>query len=139
MSGHCSSGIWGGFGVETNLTLISSKTADGFAQLNAMDAYAHIVDGQHYPAVLGITGINDPRVAPWQVAKFVARLRRASSSGRPVLMRVDYDAGHGMMAASRGQAVALLTDEFSFLLWQCGSPEFAGIPTTIDTSATANR
>ncbi len=117
----------------------SSKTADGFAQLNAMDAYVHIVDGRPYPAVLGITGINDPRVAPWQVAKFVARLRRASSSGRPVLMRVDYDAGHGMMAASRGQAVALLTDEFSFLLWQCGSPEFAGIPTTIDASATANR
>jgi prolyl oligopeptidase len=89
--------------------------------------------------VLGITGINDPRVAPWQVAKFVARLRHASSSGRPVLMRVDYDAGHGMLAASRNQAVALLTDEFSFLMWQCGSPDFAGIPTTIGTTATASR
>jgi prolyl oligopeptidase len=117
----------------------SSKTAGGFAQLDAMDAYVHIVDGRRYPAVLGITGINDPRVAPWQVAKFVARLRHASSSGRPVLMRVDYDAGHGMLAASRNQAVALLTDEFSFLMWQCGSPDFAGIPTTIGTTATASR
>ncbi len=113
----------------------TSKTAEGFRDLYAMDAYAHIVDGRRYPAVLGVTGINDPRVAPWQVAKFVARMRRASSSGRPVLMRVDYDAGHGMLAASRDQTLALLTDEFSFLLWQCGSPEFAGIPTTVTTAA----
>jgi len=113
----------------------SSKTPEGFRQLYAMDAYSHIVDGRHYPAVLGVTGINDPRVAPWQVAKFVARMRRASSSGRPVLMRVDYDAGHGFLAASRNQTVALLTDEFSFLLWQCGSRDFAAIPATV-TAAT---
>ena len=78
----------------------SSKTAAGFEQLYVMDAYQHIVAGRHYPAVLGVTGINDPRVAPWQVAKFVARLRQATKSGRPVLLRVDYDAGHGMLAAS---------------------------------------
>ena len=106
----------------------SSSTAAGFAQLYAMDAYAHIVDGRRYPAVMGVTGINDPRVAPWQVAKFVARLRHASASGRPILMRVDYDAGHGLLAASRDQTIKLLTDEFSFLLWQCGSPDFAQIP-----------
>jgi hypothetical protein len=41
---------------------------------------------------------------------------------------VDYDAGHGFLAASRTQSIALLTDEFSFLLWQCGSPSFSGIP-----------
>jgi len=105
----------------------SVATRAGFEALYAMDAYAHIVDGRRYPAVMGITGINDPRVAPWQVAKFVARLRHASSSGRPVIMRVDYDAGHGFLAASREQAVALKTDELSFLLWQTGSPAFAGV------------
>jgi hypothetical protein len=47
-------------------------------------------------------------------------------------MRVDYDAGHGMLAASRAQVIALRTDEFSFLLWQCGSPLFKGIPTHIN-------
>jgi prolyl oligopeptidase len=81
---------------------------------------------------MGVTGINDPRVAPWQVAKFIARLQYSTSSGRPVLMRVDYDAGHGMLAASRAQVIALRTDEFSFLLWQCGSPLFKGIPTHIN-------
>ncbi len=109
----------------------SSKNEAGFKALYAMDAYQRIVDGRKYPAVMGVTGINDPRVAPWQVAKFVARLQRASSSGRPVLLRVDYDAGHGLLAASRAQQISLLTDEFSFLLWQSGSPLFAGIPTTI--------
>lgn len=104
------------------------RTLSGFNDLYKMDAYVHIVDGKRYPAVLGITGINDPRVAPWQVAKFITRLQHATSSGRPVLMRVDYDAGHGLLGASRAQTVALKVDEFSFLLWQCGSPLFANIP-----------
>ncbi len=111
------------------------RTADGFNDLYKMDAYQHIVNGTKYPAVIGITGINDPRVAPWQVAKFVTRLQHASSSGRPVLMRVDYDAGHGLLAASREQRIALITDEFSFLLWQCRSPLFAGIPITLPKRA----
>lgn len=113
----------------------SVNTLAGFTQLYAMDAYAHIVDGRRYPAVMGITGINDPRVAPWQVAKFVTRLRHATSSGRPVLMRVDYDAGHGLLTASRAQAIALETDEFSFLMWQCASPAFAGLPVTVPAGA----
>jgi prolyl oligopeptidase len=107
----------------------SVKTKAGFSALYMMDAYQHIVDGRSYPAVLAVTGINDPRVAPWHPAKFVARLRVASASGRPVLLRVDYDAGHGLLAASRAQRIALLTDEYSFLMWQCGSPLFASIPT----------
>ncbi len=109
----------------------SAKTKAGFEALYKMDAYQHIVNGKNYPAVMGITGINDPRVAPWMPAKFVARLQAASASGRPVLLRVDYDAGHGLLAASSKQTVALLTDEFSFLMWQLGSPHFTGIPTHI--------
>ncbi|MGZ3611705.1 MAG: prolyl oligopeptidase family serine peptidase, partial [Ktedonobacteraceae bacterium] len=41
-------------------------------------------------------GINDPRVDPMQSAKMTARLQAATSSKKPVLLRVDYDAGHGM-------------------------------------------
>jgi prolyl oligopeptidase len=103
----------------------------GFRALYAMDAYEHVVPGIAYPAVMLVTGFNDPRVASWELAKFAARLARATTSGRPILLRVDYDAGHGFMAASREQTEQLLTDEFSFLLWQCGDPAFAGIPTRI--------
>ena len=109
----------------------SPKTEDGFKAVYAMDAYHHIENGRKYPAVMAVTGINDPRVAPWAPAKFVARLQEASTSGRPVLLRVDYDAGHGMLAASRVQRIALLTDEFSFLLWQTGNKMFSRVPMRI--------
>jgi prolyl oligopeptidase len=111
------------FGTVTNET--------GFRALYAMDAYEHVVPATPYPAVMLVTGFNDPRVASWQLAKFTARLARATTSGRPILLRVDYDAGHGFMAASREQSEQLLTDEYAFLLWQCGDPAFAGIPTRI--------
>lgn len=122
----------------------SPKTEEGFKALYAMDPYQHIVNGRKYPAVMAVTGINDPRVAPWHPAKFVARLQEASTSGRPVLLRVDYDAGHGMLAASRAQRIALTTDEFSFLLWQTGNRMFSGVPvriprTTASRSSSTNR
>jgi hypothetical protein len=41
-----------------------------------------------------------------------------------VLLRVDYDAGHGGIGATKSQHTALLTDQFSFLLWQLGDGEF---------------
>jgi prolyl oligopeptidase len=48
-----------------------------------------------------------------------ARLQAATASGRPVLLRVDYDAGHGMgsTAAQRDEELA---DELAFLMWQLG-------------------
>lgn len=109
----------------------SVKTEEGFKALYAMDAYQHVVGGTPYPAVMLITGFNDPRVSSWELAKFAVRLQRASTSGRPILLRVDYDAGHGFLAASRTQSEQLLTDEYAFLLWQCGDPAFASIPKRI--------
>lgn len=106
----------------------SVKTDKGFRALYAMDAYQHVVNGTKYPAVMLITGYNDPRVSSWELAKFAARLQQASTSGRPILLRVDYDAGHGFLASSRKQTEQLLTDEYAFLLWQLGDPAFAGIP-----------
>lgn len=107
------------------------KNEAGFRALYAMDAYEHVVPGTAYPAVMLITGYNDPRVSSWELAKFTARLAASTTSGRPILLRVDYDAGHGFLAASREQTEQLLTDEYAFLLWQCGDPAFAGIPTRI--------
>jgi prolyl oligopeptidase len=97
----------------------------GWDALYSTDPYVHVRDGVAYPAVLAVTGANDPRVAPWIVAKFAARLQAATASGKPVLLRVDFDAGHGYLGSSRAQAQALTTDEFAFLLWRLGDPEFA--------------
>jgi oligopeptidase B len=48
-----------------------------------------------YPAVLATAGLNDPRVGFWEPAKWVQRLRRHTTSGKPVLLRVEMGAGHG--------------------------------------------
>lgn len=117
----------------------SVKVAADVAPLLNMDAYLHVVDGTKYPAVMLNTGINDPRVSPWELAKFAARLQSASTSGRPVLLRVDYDAGHGFLDTSRAQAEGLLADQFSFLLWQLGDPLFASIPQRIVVPKRINR
>jgi prolyl oligopeptidase len=107
------------------------KDKIGFKALYEMDAYEHVVPGTAYPAVMLITGFNDPRVSSWELAKFTARLQKATTSGRPILLRVDYDAGHGFLAGSRTQNEQLLTDQYSFLLWQCGDPAFRTVPIRI--------
>jgi prolyl oligopeptidase len=48
-----------------------------------------------------------------------ARLQTASTSGKPVLLRVDYDAGHGI-GSTKKQAYEQLADVFAFLFWQLG-------------------
>jgi prolyl oligopeptidase len=99
------------------------KTEDGFKALYAMDAYQHVKPGTAYPAVLLTTGANDPRVAPWQAAKMTAKLQASTSSGKPVVLRVDYDAGHGL-GSTKSQRDEELADEQAFLLWQFGVPEY---------------
>jgi len=97
----------------------SVKTEAGFKGLYEMSAYHHVKDGVKYPAVLLTAGINDPRVAPWMSAKMTARLQAASVSGKPILFRVEYDAGHGI-GSTRDQRLKEIADEWSFLLWQFG-------------------
>jgi prolyl oligopeptidase len=101
----------------------STTTEEGFKGLYEMSAYHHVKDGTPYPAVIVVTGINDPRVAPWEPAKMAARLQAATSSRKPVLLRVDYEAGHGM-GSTKTQREELLADEWSFLLWQFGVRDF---------------
>lgn len=89
----------------------------GFRGLLAMSAFHHIRDGVKYPAVLLTHGSNDPRVEPWQSAKTTARLQAATTSGKPVLFRVDYHAGHGI-GSTKEQRHEEQADVWSFLLWQ---------------------
>lgn len=94
-------------------------TKEGFNMLYEIDAYHHVEKGKAYPAVMLTTGITDPRVSPWQMAKMAARLGDASSSGKPVLLRVDYDAGHGL-GSTKSQRENELADIFAFLFSQIG-------------------
>ena len=94
-------------------------TEEGFKGLLAMDAMHNIKPGTAYPAVLLTTGINDPRVPSYKSAKMAATLQAATTSGRPILLRVDYDAGHGI-GSTRTQRNKELADKFAFMFWQMG-------------------
>ena len=100
------------------------KTEDGFQNLLEISAYYHVKDGVPYPGVLITTGMNDPRVVPWEPGKMAARLQAATGSKRPVLLRVDYQGGHGTIGGTRAQAEELLADQYSFMLWQFGEQDF---------------
>ena len=89
----------------------------GYKALKLIDSYQSVKDGTPYPAVLLTTGVTDPRVAPFHLAKMTARLQAASTSGKPILLRVDYDAGHGI-GSTRAQQDREAADTYAFLLWQ---------------------
>ena len=53
------------------------------------------VKPQRYPNMLVTTGINDPRVAYWEPAKWVARLRAMKTDQNLLLLKTELGAGHG--------------------------------------------
>ncbi len=104
----------------------SVTTPDGFHDLLAMSSYARLRDGVRYPAALLTTGYNDPRVDPWDPGKMAARMQAVNAgpggSGQPVLLRVEFDGGHG--TGTLDQMVDEFTDVMAFLLWQTGARDF---------------
>jgi prolyl oligopeptidase len=110
-------------GLANSLEYGTTTNPDGFKALYAVDATQHVRDQTPYPSVMLTTGMNDPRVAPWQPGKMAARLQAATSSGRPVLLRVDFDAGHGV-GSTRAQRDWETTDQLAFFYWQIGKAEY---------------
>lgn len=99
------------------------KKEDEFRALFAMSSYVAVRDGIAYPAVLLPHGVNDPRVDVWESLKMSARLQAATASGKPVLLRLDFDAGHGV-GSTKEQRQNEWVDMFAFLLWQFGVEGF---------------
>jgi prolyl oligopeptidase len=89
----------------------------GYRALKAMDSYHAVTDGVAYPAVLLTVGMTDSRVAPWDPAKMAARLQAATSSAKPVLLRVSFDEGHGL-GSTKSQADSEAADVYAFVLSQ---------------------
>jgi len=94
------------------------KEADQFRALYGYSPYHHVMDGTQYPAVLFLTGANDPRVDPSHSRKMTARLE-ASGTKRPVLLRTTNAAGHGIGTAL-SERIAQQADVTAFLFDQLG-------------------
>jgi len=102
------------------------KKKDHFKAMYALSPVHNVHDGKAYPAVLVTTGANDPRVEAWIPAKFAARLQAAnpeSYKSKPVLLRVDFEGGHGM-GSGISQRLDESADVWSFFLWQFGDAGF---------------
>jgi prolyl oligopeptidase len=66
-------------------------------------------------------GVNDHRVAPSMASKMASRLLTATTSKRPILLRVDGAAGHAV-GNTRDQVFAERADVYAFFLAQFGEP-----------------
>jgi oligopeptidase B len=68
-----------------------------------------------YPHMLITTGLNDPRVAYWEPAKFVAKLREMKTDNNILLLHTNYQAGHAG-ASGRYDHLKEVAIDFAFLI-----------------------
>jgi oligopeptidase B len=74
------------------------------------------VGARAYPAVLATGGLSDPRVTYWEPEKWVAKLRPATTSGKPVLLKINMEAGHGG-ASGRFDYLKEVAHDYAFAVW----------------------
>jgi prolyl oligopeptidase len=96
----------------------SAEDPEQIAWLWAYSPYHHVTPGTDYPAVLMITGDSDSRVDPLHARKMAALLQ-ASTTRRPVLLRVENAGGHGV-GKPLDMLLAEEVDIWTFLAWQLG-------------------
>ncbi|WP_420128964.1 S9 family peptidase [Longimicrobium sp.] len=77
------------------------------------------VERKAYPTMLVTTGLNDPRVAYWEPAKWVARLRAMKTDDNPLLLRTNMGAGHGG-SSGRYDALRETAFRYAFILHHLG-------------------
>lgn len=92
----------------------SAEDPKQFEALRAYSPYHAVKKGTAYPATLLLSADSDDRVDPMHARKFAAALQAATTGG-PVLLRIERNAGHGgadMVKAS----VEARADEYAFVL-----------------------
>ncbi|MDP9018019.1 MAG: prolyl oligopeptidase family serine peptidase, partial [Candidatus Eremiobacteraeota bacterium] len=77
------------------------------------------VKAQAYPAMLVRVSINDSQVPYWEGTKFVAKLRAMKTDKNPLLLEVNFGAGHGG-ASGRYDALKETAFNYAFILKELG-------------------
>jgi prolyl oligopeptidase len=95
------------------------KDREQFRALYSYSPYHRVKNGVRYPAVLFLTGANDPRVDPMQSRKMTARLQSATASSAPILLRTSAGTGHGL-DSSLSERVEEQTHVLAFLFSRLG-------------------
>jgi prolyl oligopeptidase len=97
----------------------SADDPEQFRWLRAYSPYHHVKAGVAYPAVLLATAESDTRVDPMHARKMAARLQAATSSKRPILLRLEARAGHGA-GKPLSKVLEELTDSWAFVFSELG-------------------
>jgi oligopeptidase B len=74
---------------------------------------------KNYPAMLVKVSVNDSQVPYWEGTKLVAKLRTMKTDNNPLLLKVNFGAGHGG-SSGRYDALKETAFDYSFMLWQMG-------------------
>ena len=87
-----------------------------------MKSYSPVdnVEAKRYPSMLITAGLNDPRVAYWEPAKWVAHLREKKTNTEeenPIYFKTDMSTGH-FSASDRYKYIKETAFEYSFLIDQ---------------------
>jgi len=80
------------------------------------------VKRQNYPTMLVKVSYNDSQVPYWEGTKLVAKLRSMKTDSNPLLLKVNFGAGHGG-SSGRYDALKETAFDYSFMLWQMGISE----------------
>jgi oligopeptidase B len=96
---------------------------DEWGNPNDPAAYSYIrsyspydnIESKDYPHILVTGGLNDPRVAYWEPAKWTAKLRARKTDRNRLLLRINMGAGHGG-ASGRYDFLREMAFKYAFLL-----------------------
>ena len=91
------------------------EDAEAYDYIASYSPYDQI-EAKAYPAILATGGLSDPRVTYWEPEKWVAKLRPATTSGKPVLLKINMEAGHGG-ASGRFDYLKEVAHDYAFAVW----------------------
>ncbi len=92
----------------------TSEDPDGFEYLMKYSPLHNVKEGVEYPATLVTTADHDDRVVPAHSFKFAAELQSKYSGDRPMIIRIESNAGHGA-GKPTSMVIAEATDVLSFI------------------------
>lgn len=74
------------------------------------------VAAKAYPSVLATGGLSDGRVTYWEPEKWAVKLREHSTSGKPILLKINMEAGHGG-ASGRFDFLKEIALDYAYAVW----------------------
>ncbi len=115
--------------LDASLPLTTSEYIE-WGNPNDKAAYAYMkqyspydnIGKRNYPAMLVKVSLNDSQVPYWEGAKLVAKMRALKTDSNPLLLKVNFGAGHGG-ASGRYDALRETAFDYAFMLWQMGVTE----------------